>query len=160
MAILQYRLDGRMLHGQVSSFARALNIEQFIVINEKTAQDDTQIMLLELAALNADVEVLSPEDAMELLESGECDDVRTMVVFKEIFDVVKLVELGYEDMKECVISGMYAKDGENKVKAEACLFIDEKDKKAFRYLENQNIVLTHQISPEYNKKYVHDLVQF
>lgn len=160
MAILQYRLDGRMLHGQVSSFARALNIEQFVVVNEKTANDDTQIMLLELAALNADVEVLSPEDALDFLKSGECDDVRTMVVFKEIFDVVDLVKLGYEEMKECVISGMYAKDGENKVKAEASLFVDEKDKDAFRYLEDHGVVLTHQISPEYNKKYVHDLVKF
>ena len=46
MAVIQYRLDGRMLHGQVSNFARALNIEEFVVINEKTANDPTQVMLL------------------------------------------------------------------------------------------------------------------
>lgn len=160
MAIIQYRLDGRMLHGQVSSFARSLNIEQFVVVNEKTARDETQIMLLELAALNAGVEVVSPQEAYELLESDELKDCRTMVVFKEIFDVKELVELGYTGMKECVISGMYAKDKENKVKAEACLFVDDKDKEAFRYLEDHNVLLTHQISPEYNKKLVHDLVKF
>lgn len=86
MAVIQYRLDGRMLHGQVSNFARALNIEEFVVINEKTANDPTQVMLLELAALNAEVDAVSPQDAYELLTSDELEDYRVMVVFKEIFD--------------------------------------------------------------------------
>ena len=38
MAVIQYRLDGRMLHGQVSNFARALNIEEFVVVNEKNGE--------------------------------------------------------------------------------------------------------------------------
>ena len=156
MAVIQYRLDGRMLHGQVSNFARALNIEEFVVINEN---DPTQVMLLELAALNAEVDAVSPQDAYELLTSDELEDYRVMVVFKEIFDAVELVKLGYS-MKEIVISGMYAKDNENKVKAEACLFVDDKDKEAFRFLEDHGVLLTHQISPEYNKKMVHDLVKF
>lgn len=159
MAVVQYRLDSRMLHGQVSSFGRALNIEEFIVINKKIADDPTQVMLLELAALNADVDVLSCEGAYELLKSDELNNIRVMVVFKEIFDAVEIVKLGYK-MKEICISGMYAKDKENKVKAEACLYVDEADKQAFRYLEDQGIILTHQISPEYNKKYVRDLVKF
>ena len=158
MAVIQYRLDGRMLHGQVSNFARALNIEEFVV-NEKTANDPTQVMLLELAALNADVDAVSPEDAYDLLTGNELEDYRVMVVFKEIFDAVELVKLGYS-MQEICISGMYAKDNENKVKAEACLFVDDKDKEAFRYLEDHGVLLTHQISPEYNKKMVHDLVKF
>ena len=159
MAVIQYRLDGRMLHGQVSNFARSLNIGEFVVINEKTAQDPTQVMLLELAALNADVDVVSPRQALELLNSSELDDYRVMVVFKQIEDAVELVELGYE-MDELCISGMYASDRENKVKVEACLFVGEQDREAFRFLEEHGVLLTHQISPEYNKKRVRDLVQY
>ena len=122
MAVIQYRLDGRMLHGQVSNFARSLNIDEFVVVNEKTAQDPTQVMLLELAALNADVDVVSPRQALELLNSSELDDYRVMVVFKQIEDAVELVELGYE-MDELCISGMYASDRENKLKVDACLFV-------------------------------------
>ena len=159
MAVIQYRLDGRMLHGQVSNFARSLNIDGFVVVNEKTAQDPTQVMLLELAALNADVDVVSPRQALELLNSSELDDYRVMVVFKQIEDAVELVELGYE-MDELCISGMYASDRENKVKVEACLFVGEQDREAFRFLEEHGVLLTHQISPEYNKKRVRDLVQY
>lgn len=159
MTVIQYRLDGRMLHGQVSNFARSLNIDEFVVVNEKTAQDPTQVMLLELAALNADVDVVSPRQALELLNSSELDDYRVMVVFKQIEDAVELVELGYE-MDELCISGMYASDRENKVKVEACLFVGEQDREAFRFLEEHGVLLTHQISPEYNKKRVRDLVQY
>lgn len=159
MAVIQYRLDGRMLHGQVSNFARSLNIDEFVVVNEKTAQDPTQVMLLELAALNADVDAVSPRQALELLNSSELDDYRVMVVFKQIEDAVELVELGYE-MDELCISGMYASDRENKVKVEACLFVGEQDREAFRFLEEHGVLLTHQISPEYNKKRVRDLVQY
>lgn len=159
MAVIQYRLDGRMLHGQVSNFARSLNIDEFVVVNEKTAQDPTQVMLLELAALNADVDVVSPRQALELLNSSELDDYRVMVVFKQIEDAMELVELGYE-MDELCISGMYASDRENKVKVEACLFVGEQDREAFRFLEEHGVLLTHQISPEYNKKRVRDLVQY
>ena len=159
MAVIQYRLDGRMLHGQVSNFARSLNIGEFVVVNEKTAQDPTQVMLLELAALNADVDVVSPRQALELLNSSELDDYRVMVVFKQIEDAVELVELGYE-MDELCISGMYASDRENKGKVEACLFVGEQDREAFRFLEEHGVLLTHQISPEYNKKRVRDLVQY
>ena len=66
---------------------------------------------------------------------------------------------GYE-MDELCISGMYASDRENKVKVEACLFVGEQDREAFRFLEEHGVLLTHQISPEYNKKRVRDLVQY
>lgn len=160
MAILQYRLDGRMLHGQVSHFAKNLNVDYFVVVNEATANDDTAVMLLELAALNADVEVLAPEEAYDLLDSDELDDYRVMVVFKEINDAAELVKCGYNQMEELIISGMYQNKAQTKEKCEASLFVDDDDRKAFRYLEDNGVELTHQISPEYSKKFVRDLVKF
>ena len=159
MGVLQYRLDGRMLHGQVRHFASQLNIDYFVVVNEATANDDTQIMLLELAALNADVEVLSPEEAFDVLDSGELDDYRVMVVFKEIFDAEELVKCGYEDMGKLVISGMFQNKEGTKENCGPSLFVDEKDKAALKYLLDKGVELTHQISPEYAEKQVKDLVK-
>jgi len=159
MGVLQYRLDGRMLHGQVRHFASQLNIDYFVVVNEATANDDTQIMLLELAALNADVEVLSPEEAFDVLDSGELDDYRVMVVFKEIYDAEELVKCGYEDMGKLVISGMFQNKEGTKENCGPSLFVDEKDKAALKYLLDKGVELTHQISPEYAEKQVKDLVK-
>lgn len=159
MGVLQYRLDGRMLHGQVRHFASQLNIDYFVVVNEATANDDTQVMLLELAALNADVEVLSPEEAFDVLDSGELDDYRVMVVFKEIYDAEELVKCGYEEMGKLVISGMFQNKEGTKENCGPSLFVDEKDKAALKYLLDKGVELTHQISPEYAEKQVKDLVK-
>lgn len=159
MAVIQYRLDGRMLHGQVRHFASNLNIDYFVVVNEATANDDTQVMLLELAALNAEVEVLSPEEAYDVLDSGELDDYRVMVVFKEIYDAEEMVKLGYDQMDKVVISGMFQNKEGTKENCGPSLFVDEKDKAALKYLLDKGVTLTHQISPEYAEKQVKDLVK-
>lgn len=160
MGVIQYRLDGRMLHGQVRHFASNLSIDYFVVVNEETANDDTQVMLLELAALNGDVEVLSPEDAFDVLDSGELDDYRVMVVFKTIYDVEELKKLGYDEMEKVVISGMFQNKEGTKEQFAPSLFCDDKDKAAIKYLLDNGVVLTHQISPEYAEKQVKDLVKF
>ncbi len=159
MAVLRYQLDSRMIHGQVSAFARNLNIEFFLVVNEDTANSETDVMLLELAALNTEVEVVSPEEAYDILSSGELDDYRTMVVFKYITDVKEMIDLGYR-FDELSISGMYARDEEKKEKVETNLFVDAEDLKNFRYFEDNGVVLTHQIAPEYKKKFVKDIVKY
>lgn len=159
MAVLRYQLDSRMIHGQVSAFARNLNIEFFLVVNEDTANSDTDVMLLELAALNTELEVVSPEEAYDILTHGELDDYRTMVVFKYITDVKEIIDLGYR-FDELSISGMYARDEENKTKVETNLFVDDEDLKNFRYFEDNGVVLTHQIAPEYKKKFVRDIVKY
>lgn len=160
MAILQYRLDGRMLHGQVSNFARSLNIDFFVVINEETSKDETAVMLLELAALSSEVEVMSPEDARDLLESDELEDYRVMVVFKEIFDAQKFVQCGYKNLNEIVVSGIFQNKSNTKEKCGPGLFVDDDDRKAFRYLESQEVILSYQIAPEYDKKKLKDVVKY
>lgn len=156
MAILQYRLDGRMLHGQVSTFATYLRIDHFIVVNEKIANDDTQVMLLELAAIDASVDVVSPEDAMDLIEEEEDSDDRTMVVFKEISDLREMVELGLT-CDEVDISGVYARDDREKVAA--CFFLNQKDREDLKFIMDKGIKLYHQIQNDLKKQDVADLIK-
>ena len=98
------------------------------------------------------------------LEEGR-EGTRVTVCFEQVMNLqsgqylLSLGCTGYE-MDELCISGMYASDRENKVKVEACLFVGEQDREAFRFLEEHGVLLTHQISPEYNKKRVRDLVQY
>ena len=156
MAILQYRLDGRMLHGQVSTFATYLRIDHFIVVNEKIANDDTQVMLLELAAIDASVDVVSPEDAFDLIEEEDDSDDRTMVVFKEISDLKEMVEKGFT-CDEVDISGVYARGDREKVAA--CFFLDAQDREDLKYIMDKGIKLYHQIQNDLKKQDVADLVK-
>lgn len=150
MSVLQYRLDGRMLHGQVSTFATYLNIDHFIVINEAVSQDDTQVMLLELAAINATVDVVGPEEAIELIEEDDEED-RTMVVFKEITDLKEIIELGFIP-KEVNISGVYSRD--DRVKVDACFFLNNKDREDLKFIMDSGVQLWYQIQNDLKKENV------
>lgn len=155
MAVVQYRLDGRMLHGQVSTFAKQVGADHFIVVNAAVAQDDTQIMLLELAAINATVDVCAPDELVDLIEEDDDSD-RTMVVFKELTDVVESLDAGLE-CKEIFISGIYAANDREKVAA--CLFLNAKDKADLKYILDKGVNLSHQIQPDYPKKAIQDIVK-
>ncbi len=155
MAIIQYRLDGRMLHGQVSTFANYLNIDHFIVVNEAVANDETQVMLLELAAIGADVDTCGLGEAMELIEEDD-EDNRTMVVFKEISDLKEMVDLGLRCEEVC-ISGVYARDDREQVAA--CFFLNAQDIADLKHIMGTGIKLSHQIQNDLKKQDVEELLK-
>ncbi len=160
MAIVKYRLDSRMLHGQTcAAWGATLHIDEYIVVNEKTANDPMQVTLLQLAAMGKEVAIVSPVDAKQIFDDNDFLGDRTMVIFKDILDAVEIVKLGYH-IDELSIGGMFDEAGRERKKYEACLFVSEKDKEAFRYLESQGVKLVLQIVPDYKEKLVKDLVKF
>ena len=160
MAIVKYRVDSRMLHGQTAAaWGKVLHVDEYIVINEKTANDPMQVTLLQLAGTGCDVKVCSPEEAMELFEEDELEGERTFVVFKTIDDAVELAELGWQ-MDEISIGGMFEEKGRDRVQYEKCLFVDEHDKECFRKLEAHGVHLVHQVVPEYKESNVKEVPAF
>jgi len=160
MAIVKYRVDSRMLHGQTAAaWGKVLHVDEYIVINEKTANDPMQVTLLQLAGTGCDVTVCSPEEAMELFEEDELEGERTFVVFKTIDDAVELAELGWK-MDEISIGGMFEEKGRDRVQYDKTLFVDEHDKECFRILESHGVHLVSQVVPEYKASNVKDLVKY
>ena len=160
MAIVKYRIDGRMLHGQTcAAFGRVYSIDEYVVVNEKTSKDSMQKTLLQMAAMGNALTILSPENAKEMFESNSFKGKRTMVVFKFLEDAVKMVEMGYE-IDELSIGGMFIDKAGLKQQKAMSLFVDDEDRKMFRYLVDKGIKITHQIVPDYKAKNIEDLVDF
>lgn len=160
MAIIKYRVDSRMLHGQTSAaWGKVLHIDEYIVVNEATANDPMQVTLLELAGAGNEVSVVSPEAAKEIFDTDDFYGNRTMIVFKTIDDAVEIVKLGYH-IDELSIGGMFEEKGRNRVQYEKCLFADDHDIECFRYLDSQGVKLVYQVVPEYKEYKVKDLVKF
>lgn len=160
MAITKYHVDGRMLHGQTcTAFGRVYNIDEFVVINEKTSKDPMQITLLQLASMGTPVTICSPAEAKDIFENNELVGSRTMVVFKNIEDASEIVNLGYQ-IDELSIGGMFAEKGRDRVQKAICLFVDDEDKKHFKMLADKNVKITHQVVPEYKASLLKDLVDF
>lgn len=160
MAIVKYRVDSRMLHGQTAAaWGKVLHIDEYVVVNEAVANDPMQITLLQIAGTGSEVTVCSPKDAFDLFENGDLEGDKTMVVFKTIDDAVELVELGYK-IDEVSIGGMFEEKGRNRKQYEKCLFVDEHDIECFRILDSHGVKIVHQVVPEYKESNVKDLVKY
>lgn len=159
MAIKQYRIDGRMLHGQSTQYGKLFSIDEYIVINEAVSKDDLQISLLELVAPSCIVRVLSPADACHVISGGEFHGTNTLVVFKEVEDAVELLELGVK-MPAIQVGGMFAKKGRERRQYDVTLFADEQDCAAFRKLENAGVELSYQVVPDYKEKKLSSMIKY
>ena len=160
MAIKQYRVDGRMLHGQVcTAYGRVLSINEYIVINETVANDELQVALLEMAAMTSYVRVVSPKEAYEIISNNDFEGTSTLIVFKEIDDAVELVELGLK-IDAIQIGGMYEKKERDRKQYDTALFADDNDIACFRKLEDAGVDLTFQLVPDYQEKRLSNLIKY
>lgn len=151
MSIIFSRVDGRMIHGQVAiAWTRLLNVDEIVVINDETAEDDTQTMLLELATPSGiDLKICSVEEAAELIEDDELDGSSTMVVYKFIKDAVKAVQAGIE-IKSLNIGGVYFAEGKAKYSKALCL--DSVDIENLKFLKSKGVDLFYQVAPMNEKE--------
>lgn len=160
MTAVAYRVDGRMLHGQIcTAWGRTLHIDEYIIVNETVANNPMQVTLLELAAMGTTVTVCSPKDAAEKMKNSDFSGNHPMFVFKYIQDAAEFVKEGCK-IDELGIGGMYDEAGKNKVKYEMNLFVNDEDKECLKFLDSQGIRMTFQIVPEYKAKMVKDLVKY
>lgn len=96
MNVVLSRVDERLIHGQVmTSWVKRFNVNKIILVDDVIANDDFMREVLTLAAPNGvTVLVLTAEGTFNLLQSDTSTD-RTMLLFKELKYVLKLVYQGY-----------------------------------------------------------------
>ena len=148
MAVEMYRVDERMLHGQVlTTFAQIMQIDEFIVVNDIVAKDDEQKTLLELALpASAQMDVVSCKTFAKIAAENDYWGTKTFVVFRYIDDALECVKLGVK-LDKLIVGGMYSRpDRPSEVKEEVALFVDDNDRKIFRELENAGVNLIYRVS--------------
>ncbi|MDI3310994.1 PTS sugar transporter subunit IIB [Thermoanaerobacter thermohydrosulfuricus] len=151
MAIVFWRVDGRLIHGQIAiAWSRLLGIDEIIVVNDEVSRDETQTMLLEFATPpGVKLKICSVADAITLINNNEFEGNRTMVVFKYIKDAVRIVEGGI-NIKSLNIGGAYFSEG--KTQYNKALALDENDIEDLRYLSRKGVELFYQVAPMNEKE--------
>ena len=149
MAVLLYKLDERMLHGQVvSTFGRVLKPDEFIVVNEATSKDEEQKTLLELALpAGAEFDIVSPKTYAKIDKDNDYWGNKTFVVFRRIEDVIESIENG-ANIPWLNCAGFYQdpKAVEEQTNYGINLWVTASDKKALRWLEDHGVELKYQVS--------------
>lgn len=95
MAIILFRVDERLIHGQVViGWGNQLRPDRYLVVDEKLALSDWEQDLYRLGAAGAEVEFVAPEVARENLEAWRLDTARSILLTKEVSAMGRLAEGG------------------------------------------------------------------
>jgi len=108
-----YRVDDRLIHGQVQTqWIAEYQINRIIIIDDGVVKDAIAMQILKIAKPpSIDLVVCGTDRAMQLLEKdSRQSNARTFVIFKTITTAWRLVEAGLK-METLVVGPTSAKQG-------------------------------------------------
>ncbi len=145
MAIEFVRIDDRLLHGQVvTTWIKALQLEQCIVVNEAISGDSFQQQLLEMAAPEGmRVVFYAPQRFAEIVATNPIKR-RSMLLFNNPADVLYLVEHGVP-IQKLNIGGM--KNNGKKRQIATAVAVNDDDVATLQKIADAGVEITIQMVP-------------
>lgn len=142
MPIILYRVDDRLIHGQVvEGWVPDLNITEIVIVSDKIANDDLSKNIMRFST-PPDIKLVFvglDSSVKYLKETAHDSSERIMVLFSNLSDVVELVKKGIRI--ECLnIGGMHYSLGKNLSIGKA-IFLNEEDCAHLRFLNKQGVKL-------------------
>ncbi len=151
MPILLFRLDERLIHGQVFlGWANFLKAEKLVILNDRVASTRREKGLY-LAHVPPEIKavVFSLKEGLEKILQGNFDKERTILLFETPQDLLKLVQQGLK-ITEVNLGGMYFKEGRKQILP--YVYLSEEEMEAFEKLFKLGIKVFCQDLPTAEKK--------
>ena len=147
MSIALYRIDDRLVHGQVmTAWARIFNIAKIIVVDDATAKNAFLCDVMKMAVpTGCSVQILSVADAVPVLQASEKSDEKTIVLVKAPIALRALIDQGIV-IKEINVGNVGAGPGRKAVMRSTQLTKDEYD--TLVWMSAQGIHIYFQMLPE------------
>ncbi|MGL9731060.1 PTS system mannose/fructose/N-acetylgalactosamine-transporter subunit IIB [Enterococcus sp. DIV0756] len=146
MAIELVRIDDRLIHGQVATtWTRNYDIEQILIIDDKTKNDPVQASVANFAVpAGVKVIIFGVAQFTEVMKKTEIKK-RTMLLFTNPIDILRLVKEGL-NISEINAGGMRFRDGRKRLSK--AISVTEEEDRAFRELIDKNIHINVQMVPK------------
>jgi PTS system mannose-specific IIB component len=140
MKICLARIDDRLIHGQVATvWVKEVGCNKIIACSDEVAADQLRkTLLLQVTPPGIKAYVLPVDKAIEVHKNPKYSDFKTLYLFTNPTDVLRMVEGGV-DITSVNVGGMCYKDG--KVLITGAVSVDKKDVEAFRKLHAKGIEL-------------------
>ncbi len=150
MAILNVRIDGRLIHGQVANlWTSYLDISRIMVIDDAASQSDIDKAGLRLACpAGVKLSVLPVERAAENIFAGRYDSQRVLIVAKDPQTLLRVVECGVP-LTEINAGNMPKREDTRSIRK--TVHVNENDVATFKALAEKGISLTAQLVPNEEK---------
>lgn len=146
MGIELVRIDDRLIHGQVATtWTRNYNIEQILIIDDKTKSDPVQQSVANFAVpAGVKVIIFGVAQFAEIMKKNEIKK-RTMLLFTNPQDILYLVNEGLK-ITEVNAGGMRFKEGRERLSK--AISVTSEENQAFEGLIAKGILVNVQMVPK------------
>jgi PTS system mannose-specific IIB component len=140
MEISFVRIDDRLIHGQVATvWTKDSGCNRIMAVSDEVAADDLRKQLvIQVAPPGIKAYVVTIEKAIEAYSNPKFDSFKTLFLFTNPTDVLRMVQGGV-DIKSVNVGGMCYKDGTKQITNALCM--SEADIDSFKKLNELGIEL-------------------
>ena len=159
MPTVLYRVDERLIHGQVVvGWGGHLRPGRYVVVDTVLAESEWEQDLYRLGVPD-DIQLMfvTPEAARRELESWEESKVRTVLLTRDIGGMLALARGGRLQGQEVNLGGLHAREGKEEVLS--FLFLDEEDRRMLRRLSSEGVLVSARDLPGSSKTTLEDLLR-
>lgn len=138
MSIVLYRVDERLIHGQVVvGWGNRLQFDRVVLVNDQVASNPWERELyLSCVPPYMKANILSVDDAISKILQDRFASERTVVLVDSPFDVLEMVKKGVE-FDSVNVGGVHSKAGRRKILP--YLFLSPEEISAFRRIISTGI---------------------
>ena len=147
MAIVLFRVDERLIHGQVViGWGNQLSPDRYLVVDDELAGSAWERELYELCVPeDAAVEFHSVEEALPLLPEWKTNETRSVLLTRDLEAMLLLAREGGLKDEVVNLGGIHHADGRAPVRS--YLFLDDGDRQRIRALAETGAGVTGQDLP-------------
>lgn len=146
MSSVFYRIDDRLIHGQViTGWSRFYQLKRIIILDDSVANDPVQQQIISLVApSDINVYIESIEDGAQAIQKSERDGASTLVLVKGPHALLELVNKNVS-VDKVVVGGMQFKSGRNKITN--TVSATEEEASTFKVLSGKGVDIVYQVIP-------------
>jgi N-acetylgalactosamine PTS system EIIB component len=157
MSIVLFRIDNRLIHGQViASWVPQLEIEAIIVADDEMAQDEFATDMARLA-VSEEIElfIIPTVKVIETLRQYELGKKRVLILLRDIAEASRAVSTGLK-IKSINLGNLHFSEGKRQI----CptIAINERDVELMRELEAKEIEIEIRAVPSEKSRRALDLL--
>lgn len=154
--IICFRIDDRLIHGQVAAvWTKHLHQTRIVVVDDEANGSDLQKQMLKMACPpGIKLSVLTVEKAIRNFNDKKYDGDKILAIAKCPQTIVRLVKEGFMPFmtKEIVVGNMSG--SKTKRKVAAGFNVDDNDVEAFKTINDAGVKCYYQLLPTNNKEEV------
>ncbi|MDT8340411.1 MAG: PTS sugar transporter subunit IIB [Longimicrobiales bacterium] len=147
MGVVLYRVDERLIHGQVViGWGRRLDPQCYVVVDDDLAAQTWEQELYRLALDGAQIRFLTVAEARGELPALQSAPERTLLLTRDVAHMARLAAGGLMEGTAVNLGGVHHRPGRTEVRS--YLHLDEEDREALRALAAEGVTVSGQDLPE------------